>query len=127
MIWLILVTLLSVISGGCERKESNMLQRNQTEKPTRTEQPVDSASLAVSGEKTEDKNGKDKKRKIKGVIVIDETGKNCKLRLGDLDGTDAGVGFYASDFIEASQISDGHYYYLQTGKECKFTIYRDKK
>lgn len=125
--WLILVTLSSVIVGGCERKENNVSQQTQTEKPIQTEQPVDSASPAVSGEKTEDKNGKDKKRKIKGVTVIDETGKNYKLRLGDLDETDAGVGICSSDFIAASQISDGHYYYLQTGKEGKYTIYRDKR
>lgn len=102
MIWLILVTLLSVISGGCERKENNVSRQTQmeepiqTEEPAQTEQPADSASPAVSGEKTEDKNGKDKKRKIKSVTVIDETGKNCKLRLGDLDETDAGVGFCCS-------------------------------
>lgn len=133
MIWLILVTLLSVISGGCERKENNVSRQTQmeepiqTEEPAQTEQPADSASPAVSGEKTEDKNGKDKKRKIKSVTVIDETGKNCKLRLGDLDETDAGVKFCSSDFNEASQICNGHYYYLQTGKEGKYTIYRDKR
>lgn len=132
-VYLILVALLSIIAVGCGQKENNVSQQTQTKKPiqteesAQTEQPADSASPTVSGEKTEDKNGKDKKRKIKSVTVIDETGKNCKLRLGDLDETDAGVGFSSSDFIEASQISDGHYYYFQTGKEGKYTIYRDKR
>ncbi|MCM1246352.1 MAG: hypothetical protein NC293_11990 [Roseburia sp.] len=99
----------------------------QTEEPVQTEKLTASASSTVGGEKPEEKSGKDKKRKIKSVTVIDETGKNCKLRLGDLDETDAGFGFCSSDFYRASQISDGHYYYLQTGKEGKCTIYRDKR
>lgn len=132
-VWLILFTLLSVITEGCNRKENNVPQQNPTEKPTQTEEPAqtekpaDSASPTMSGEKIEDKNGKDKKRKIKSVPVIDETGKNCKLRMGDLNEADAGVGFCASDFIAASQISDGHYYYLHTGEGGKYTIYRDKR
>ena len=128
IVWFILATLSSIMAGGCGQKGNNMSQRTQTEKPIQTEeqdqteQPAGSASPAASEEKTDDKNGKDKKRKIKSVTVIDETGKNCKLRLGDLDETDAGVGF-SSDFVHA----DGHYYYLQTGKEGKYTIYRDKR
>lgn len=127
---LILLTLLTVIVGGCERKENNMPLRNQpermtqTEKPSQTEKSVDSASSTMSGEKIEDKNGKEK---IESVTVIDETGKNCKLRLGDWNETDVGVGFCASDFIAASQISDGHYYYLHMGEGGKYTIYQDKR
>lgn len=75
------------------------------------------------------KRTKDKNRKIKSVTVTDETGKNCKLKLGKLDETDAGVGFCTSDsdFITASSISDGHYYYLHMGEKGKYTIYQDKR
>ena len=61
---LILLTLLTVIVGGCERKENNMPLRNQpermtqTEKPSQTEKSADSASSTMSGEKIEDKNEK---------------------------------------------------------------------
>lgn len=119
----ILFILLFVIVEGCGRKENNISQRNQTEKLG------DSTSPTMRGEKGKDKKEKDKK--IESVTVTDETGRNCKLRLGELDQTDAGTGFCTSDFINASQISDGHYYYLhideETDEEGKYTIYRDKR
>lgn len=136
---LVFSILLSVITVGCGGMENNVSQRTQTEEtvqteevvqteePVQTEKPAASASPIVSEEETEEKSGKDKKRKVKSVTVIDETGKNCKLRLGDLDETDAGFGFCSSYFGEPSQVSDGHYYYLHMEKEGEYTIYRDKK
>ena len=118
---LILFTLLAVSAGGCGRKENNISQQNQTERTTQTEKPAETEKPANSASSTMSK------KRIKGVVVIDETGKKRKLRLGDLDETDAGIGVCSSDFITASQISDGHYYYLHVGGGGKYTIYQDKR
>lgn len=112
----ILFTLLFVIVEGCNRKENNVSQWNQSEEPVSTVSPI------INEEKI-----KNKKKKIKSVTVLDEIGEKHKLKLGTLDETDVGVNFCTSDFIGASQISDGHYYYLHVGKGGKYTIYRDKK
>lgn len=113
--WFIFFTVLFSIVVGCDRKEDDVSQAVRTEQPVQTEKPVYSACPAVNGEK------------IKSVTVTDETGEKHKLRLGALDETDVGVSFCTSDFIEASQVSDGHYYYLHEGGGGKYTIYRDKK
>ena len=113
---LILFILLSVMPVGCNRTESNLPQKNQTEKPIYTVNPAaHTASPKTNREKT------------KSVTVTDETGEKHKLKLGEIDEADAGVRFRATDFMRASQISDGHYYYLHVGKGGKNTIYRDKK
>ena len=113
---LILFILLSVMPVGCNRTESNLPQKNQTEKPIYTVNPA--AHTA---------SPKTNREKPKSVTVADETGEKHKLKLGEIDEADAGVRFRATDFMQASQISDGHYYYLHVGKGGKNTIYRDKK
>ena len=131
IVWLILATLSSIVAGGCGQKGNNMSQRTQTEKPIQTEQQAGSASPAASGEKTEDQNEKDKKRKIKSVTVIDETGKNRKLRLGDLDEKNVASYFCVADPTgKFSQVDDGHFLYsfdLETQKEKEFFHYKRNK
>lgn len=117
-----LFTLLSVITVWFNSEDDNVLKRNQIEKQTYAVSPPTTVSPTMNGKKE-----KEKKRKIKSVSVIDETGKNCKLKLGKLDEKDVGVGFRSSDFIDASQISNGHYYYLHTGEGGKYTIYQDQR
>ena len=113
---LILFILLSVMPVGCNRTESNLPQKNQTEKPIYTVNPA--AHTA---------SPKTNREKPKSVTVTDETGEKHKLKLGEIDEADVGVRFGTASFMRASQISDGHYYYLHVGKGGKNTIYRDKK
>ena len=113
---LILFILLSVMPVGCNRTERNLPQKNQTEKPIYTVNPA--AHTA---------SPKTNREKPKSVTVTDETGEKHKLKLGEIDEADVGVRFGTASFMRASQISDGHYYYLHVGKGGKNTIYRDKK
>lgn len=124
VLYLILFILLFAMLEGCNNTESNVTQQNQTEKPVSTVSP---AAHTAYPEIKEEETKNSKKRKIRGVTVTDETGEKHKLRLGKLAETDEGVKFCSADFIWASQISDGHYYYLHIGKGGKHTIYRDKK
>ena len=128
IVWLILATLSSIMAGGCGQKGNNMSQRTQTEKPIQTEQQAGSASPAASGEKTEDQNEKHKKRKTKSVTVIDETGKNRKLRLGDLDEKNVASYFCIADPTgKFSQVDDGHYYYLKSDGKRNYSIFQDEE
>lgn len=79
------------------------------------------SAAAVSEEVTTEKK--------KTEFVIDETGKKRKLNLGKIKTEDAGISL--SIFVSRpvglySQVSDGHYYYLKSDGNHKYTIYRDK-
>lgn len=77
----------------------------------------------------EEKNKQNEQGKEEGqyVEVVDVTGENRQLRLGEVDVGDVGYEFsflsFASDY---SQVLDGHYYYLRTDGEGNYTVYRDK-
>ncbi len=60
-------------------------------------------------------------------IVVDETGKERELKLGDVDVEDKGVGFGSTYYVgEYSQVVKGHYYYLRNISTNKYGVYRDQ-
>lgn len=71
------------------------------------------------------KGNKDSKKK-KIVTVTDETGEKRKLKLGDIDVSDMGSYFHASNPTgRYAQVVDGHFYYLQSDGQRNYTIFQD--
>lgn len=65
--------------------------------------------------------------KVTPGIVIDETGKERKLKLGNVNVKDVSVNahniWFPTNYV---QVANNHYYYLRTDGERNYTIYQDK-
>ena len=78
---------------------------------------------ADHGDDVSENNGK----RAKIETVTDETGKKRKLNLGNINLTNKEILIQRSgDFVEYTQVADGHYYYLrQEGENC-YVLYCDR-
>ena len=89
---------------------------------------VTGVAATVSGTAVMEKKPRKEKKKIIS-IVMDETGKQRKLKLESVNTKKKGIYFSSADWAtNYSQVQDGHYYYIRgRGDDVTYTIYQDKK
>lgn len=66
-------------------------------------------------------------KKVAPGIVIDETGKRRKLKLGNVNLKNVEMSFPFMDYpTNYAQVVNNHYYFLRADGKGNYTIYRDK-
>ncbi len=112
----LLVCVCSIIFCACS------MGNNMREQLSDNSNGSTGAAMSVSGSAVQ------KKETEPAKIVIDETGKQQELKLGNINTANRATPFYyigtlATDY---AQVADGHYYFLRSDGNGNYTIYQDK-